>query len=213
MTDIRSPLAPAANEADLLTATVAFRHMKDRTQADSEILRARRASYKRELPRRVLAHLELLKGDTEGYLVDRYEHSLQTATRAYRDGRDEEYVVCALLHDIGDTVACFNHADLAAAVLKPFVSPENHWMVEKHNLFQGYYFFHFTGRDRHARDIYRGHPGFEQTAEFCALYDGAAFDPDYQSLPQSFFEPMVERVFARPVWGPNGRPHPADQGR
>lgn len=188
---------------DLLTAEVQFRHMKDRTQADSDILGARRARYKAELPERLLAHLKLLIGDAEGFLVDRYEHSLQTATRAHRDGRDEEYVVCALLHDIGDSVASYNHADLAATIVKPFVSPANHWMVEKHNLFQGYYFFHFSGRDRNARDKYLGHPWYEQTAEFCALYDGAAFDPDYESLPIEFFEPMVRRVFAKPKYSPH----------
>lgn len=205
--------APEASPSDasLLTATVSFRHMKDRNQADSDILLARRAGYKRALPERVLAHLELLKGDTEGFLIDRYEHSLQTATRAYRDGRDEEYVVCALLHDIGDTLASFNHADLAAAVLKPFVSPQNHWIVEKHNVFQGYYFFHFTGRDRNARDRYRDHPWFDSVAEFCDRYDGASFDPDYESLPLIFFKPMVERLFAKPKWGPHGQAHPADR--
>ena len=183
---------------DLLTAEVSFRHMRDRTQADSNILQARRAPYKAELPERVLAHLKLLRGDAEGYLVDRYEHSLQTATRAHRDGRDEEYVVCALLHDIGDSLASYNHADLAATILKPFVSLANHWMVAKHNLFQGYYFFHFSGRDRNARDKYLDHALYQQTADFCELYDGAAFDPDYDSLPLEFFEPMVHRLFAKP---------------
>lgn len=199
---ITSAPATAPVAADLLTAEVNFRHMRDRTQADSDILVARRAHYKRELPQRVIAHLKLLQGDAEGYLVDRYEHSLQTATRAWRDGRDEEYVVCALLHDIGDSLASYNHADLAATILKPFVSPENHWMVAKHNLFQGYYFFHFSGRDRNARDKYLDHPLYQQTADFCALYDGAAFDPDYESLPLEFFEPMVHRLFEKPRYSP-----------
>jgi predicted HD phosphohydrolase len=69
--------------------------------------------------------------------ADRLTHSLQTATLAYRAGEDEEYVVCALLHDLGDTLGTYNHADIAAAILKPFVSEQNHWIIEKHGIFQG----------------------------------------------------------------------------
>jgi predicted HD phosphohydrolase len=43
-----------------------------------------------ELPDRVLAHLKMLQGDCGGFAIDRLEHCLQTATRAHRDGRDEE---------------------------------------------------------------------------------------------------------------------------
>lgn len=150
------------------------------------------------LPDRVMDHLRLLKDDTGGFAVDRLTHSLQTATRAHADGRDEEYVVCALLHDIGDGLCSFSHADLAAAILKPFVSPENLWMVENHDIFQGYYFFHFIGRDRHARDRFEGHPCYARTAEFCARYDAPAFDPAYETLPLEFFEPALRRVLSNP---------------
>jgi predicted HD phosphohydrolase len=146
----------------------------------------------------VLAHLRLLDGDYGGFAVDRLTHSLQTATLAHRDGRDEEYVVCALLHDIGDTLGSFNHADVAAAIVKPFVSEENHWMVEQHAVFQGYYFFHHIGGDRNLRERFRGHPAFDRTAEFCARYDGPGFDPKAETLPLEFFEPMLRRVMAFP---------------
>ncbi len=175
-----------------------FTHMKDGTEQDWAIIASDFAQYARQLPQRVLSHLQLLDGDFGGFPVDRLTHSLQTATRAYRDGRDEEYVVCALLHDIGDTLASYNHPDIAAAILKPFVSPENHWMVEKHGVFQGYYFFHHLGMDRHLREQFQDHPQYRQTIEFCAKYDAAAFDPAYEHLPLSFFEPMLARVFAEP---------------
>ena len=151
-----------------------------------------------KLPDRVLDHLRLLKGDHGGFIVDRLTHSLQTATRAHADGRDDEYVVCALLHDIGDGLCSFNHAALAAAILKPFVSPENHWMVENHDTFQGYYFFHFIGRDRNARDRFQDHPAYARTAEFCAKYDAPAFDPSYETQPLEFFEPLLRHVLAQP---------------
>ena len=106
------------------------------------------------------AHLKMLEGDCGGFAVDRLEHSLQSATLAHRDGMDEEYVVCALLHDIGDILASANHAELGATILKPFVSEENYWMMQHHGIFQGYYFFHYLGLDRNMREQFRGHPAF-----------------------------------------------------
>jgi predicted HD phosphohydrolase len=150
------------------------------------------------LPDRLIAHLRLLDGDHAGFAVDRLTHSLQTATRALRAGEDDEYVACALLHDIGDTLGSWNHADVAAAIVKPFVSPENHWMVAQHAVFQGYYFFHHIGGDRNARDQFRGHPWFDRTARFCELYDGPAFDPSGETLPLEELAPVLRRVFAFP---------------
>ncbi len=175
-----------------------FRAMTEGTQEDWMKIASHFGPFATAGGKRVLDHLRLLDGDYGGFPVDRLTHSLQTATRAHRDGRDEEYVVCALLHDIGDTLGAFNHPDIAAAILKPFVSPENHWMVEKHGLFQGHYFFHYLGMDRNIRDQFRGNPNFERTAEFCETYDQTAFDPDYDTMPLSAFEPMVMTLFAAP---------------
>ena len=155
--------------------------------------------YASKLADRVIAHLQLLDGDFGGFPVDRLTHSLQTATRAHRDGKDEEYVICALLHDIGDTLGSFNHPDIAAAILKPFVSAENFEMIEKHGLFQAYYFFHFLGMDRNLRDQFKGQPLYDRTLEFCEKYDAPAFDKNYDTLPLSFFEPMLRRLLAKPV--------------
>lgn len=172
--------------------------MADSTQADWAVIGAEFLRFGGGLADRVLAHLALLDGDYGGFPVDRLTHSLQTATLAHADGRDDEYVVCALLHDIGDTLGSYNHPDIAAAILRPFVSEENHWMVEHHGIFQGYFFFHHIGMDRDMREAFRGHPSFARTEEFCARYDGPAFDAKAEARPLSFFEPIVRRVFARP---------------
>ncbi|MBW2715720.1 MAG: HD domain-containing protein [Deltaproteobacteria bacterium] len=177
-----------------------FTRMEDGTKADYEIIARAQEPFTRQLVDRVLEHLMGLGGSYGGMLVDRLTHSLQTATRAHRDGRDEEYVVCALLHDIGDMLAIHNHADLAAAILKPFVSEKNLWIVEHHATFQGYYFWHHMGADRNTREKYRDHPYFDDAAEFCALYDQCSFDPEYDTLPIEHFEPMLRRVFAAPKW-------------
>jgi predicted HD phosphohydrolase len=140
----------------------------------------------------------MLKGDCGGFSVDRLEHSLQSATLAYRDRTDEEYVVCALLHDMGDILASTNHAELAATVLKPFVSDENWWLLQHHGIFQGYYFFHHLGLDRNMREQFRGHRNFERTALFCERHDQNAFDPNYDTMPLQAFVPLVQRVMARP---------------
>ncbi|HBJ91549.1 HD domain-containing protein [Ponticaulis sp.] len=175
-----------------------FKSFVDSTRDDWMIIGRETAEFNKGLADRVLDHLRILRGDYGGFPIDRLEHSLQTATRALRDGRDEEYVVCALLHDIGDTLGSYNHPDIAAAILKPFVSEQNHWMVANHGVFQGYYFFEHLGLNKNMREQYQGHPWYEYTAQFCHLYDQAAFDPDYDSETLEFFEPMVRRVFEKP---------------
>jgi len=176
-----------------------FSAMTEGTQEDWNIIGTHFRDFSKGLPGRVLAHLNLLSGDFGGFPVDRLEHSLQTATRAHRDGRDERYVVMALLHDIGDTLGTFNHPEIGAAMIRPFVSEEVHWIANMHGVFQGYYFFHYLGMDRDQRENYRGHPHFEACAEFCEKYDQSSFDPAYESAPLSFFEPMLERVLAKPL--------------
>jgi|TARA_R110002126_G_scaffold3111_13_gene17174 predicted HD phosphohydrolase len=176
-----------------------FPSMEEGTQEDWQIIGGHFGPFASKVADRVLDHLKLLDGDFGGFPIDRMQHSLQTATRAHRDGRDEEYVVMALLHDVGDTLGTYNHPDIAAAILKPFVSAKNHWITEKHGIFQGYYFFHYLGQDRDMREQFRGHEHFEDCAEFCAKYDQTAFDAHYDTAPLEFFEPMVRRVMARPV--------------
>lgn len=175
-----------------------FTAMTEGTQADWDIIRNCAAHHSPMGGKRVLDHLMLLDGDDGGFPVDRLTHSLQTATRAHRDGRPESYVVMALLHDIGDTLGAYNHPDIAAAILKPFVSEEEHWICQMHGIFQGYYFFEYLGLDRDMREQYRGHPHFEATAEFCEKYDQTAFDPNYDTAPLSFFEPMVMKLLSVP---------------
>lgn len=184
---------------DTNATTAQFRHMKDSTPEDWQIIANSFGEFAQGLPDRILSHLKILEGDFGGFRVDRLTHCLQTATLAHRDDQDEEYVVCALLHDIGDTLGTYNHADVAAVLLEPFVSDANHWMVKHHAIFQGYHFFHYLGMDRNMRDEYRDHPHFKRTLEFVSKYDSPAFDPDGEVLPLSYFEPMVRRVFARPV--------------
>ena len=179
-------------------ADTTFTRMQDSTREDYQVIGKHSVEFFAGLPDRLLCHLRLLESDTGGYAVTRLTHSLQTATRAERDGRDDEYVVCALLHDIGDTLASANHSELAATILQPFVSEENHWIVAHHGVFQGYYFFHHFGLDRNARDRYREHPLFRECAAFCAKYDQNSFDPEYDTLPVEHFEPMLRKVFAAP---------------
>ncbi len=176
-----------------------FTSMDASTAEDWKIIGTDYAGFVKKLPDRVLAHLTLLDGDYGGFPIDRLQHSLQTATRAHQAGENEEYVVCALLHDIGDTLGSFNHPDIAAAILKPFVSEANLWMVQQHGIFQGYYFFHHLGMDRNMREQFRGHKYFEHTARFCEKYDGPAFDAKAEMMPLSAFEPMLRRVFEKPV--------------
>lgn len=181
-----------------MNARATFTRMEDSTREDWAIILPEAMKMAKSLPDRVLAHLQLLDGDFGGFPVDRLTHCLQTATLAHEDGRDEEYVVCALLHDIGDTLGSFNHPDIAAAILKPFVSEANLWMVQNHGVFQGYNFFHHIGMNRDMRDMFRPSPHYARTEEFIERYDNPAFDARRECLPLSFFEPMVRRLMAMP---------------
>lgn len=175
-----------------------FHSMDEGTQEDWNLIATEAIHNFVGLPERLMAHLRLLDGDFGGFAVDRLTHSLQTAARAERAGRDDEYVMCALIHDIGDTLGPANHADIGAAILKPFISEQNHWMMEQHGIFQGYYFFHFLGADRNLRDQFEGHEWFDYCAEFCHEYDQAAFDPAYDTPPLEHYEPLIRSICASP---------------
>lgn len=177
---------------------VDFINMVDGTAEEYAFLDRHEQDYVAELPTRILAALGELETSMGGYKVSRLGHSLQSATRAHRAGEPEEMVVAALLHDIGDALAPLAHGEMAAAILRPYVSERTHWIIKHHGVFQMICYAHHFGGDPNARDRYRGHQWFDDTAHFCDQYDQNCFDPDYDTLPLSFFEPMVRRLFAEP---------------
>ena len=180
-----------------MSRIVSFRQMKDGTKEDYELLDEAEKRYALGLADRVLESLVKLDHSLEGYPVSRLGHSLQAATRALRDDADEEMVAAALIHDVGDELAPYNHAEVAAAILRPYVRAEVSWIVSHHGLFQNYYYVHHFGGDRNARERLREHPWYEACVHFCAAWDQSSFDPDYPSEPLSTFEPLVRRIFAR----------------
>jgi len=175
-----------------------FRAMTEGTAEDWAIIGADYLHSLQTTVPRIMGHLRLLADGHGGFAVDRLEHSLQTATRAHRAGRSDDYVACALLHDIGDTLCPADHPSIAAAIVAPYVGEELTWMVAHHAVFQGYFYFHHLGLDRNARDKYAGHPYYDLTEEFCAEFDQAAFDPSYPSMALEDFVPLLEHVFAAP---------------
>ena len=180
-----------------MDGTVSFTKMSEGTAEDYLLLSEYERDELDEFPDRVLEWLRSMDEHT-GYQISRLGHSLQAATRAYRAGEDEEMVVVTLLHDIGDVLSPANHSEVAAALLRPYVSEENYWIVKYHGIFQEKYYAHHYGRDPDARDRYRDHPLYERTIQFCADYDQVSFDPDYPTEPLEFFEPMVRRVLSEP---------------
>ncbi len=172
-----------------------FTKFEDSTQQDWSLIMSHLPTTQAMAASNIVDQMRMLARDHGGFPVSRLEHSLQTATRAEADGRDEEYVLCALLHDIGDTLAPYNHPSIAAGIVKPFVSEANRWMVEHHGIFQGYYFWHYIGLDRDTRDHYHDSPYYDYAEEFCAKYDQTAFDVDYLSAPLEHFEPLIRQFF------------------
>ena len=180
-----------------MSPRVTFTAMDRGTREDYDLVAAHDDGNAAGLAGRVLAWLRSMDGDSP-YRISRLGHALQTATRAERDGADNETIACALLHDIGDVISPRNHSEAAAALLAPYVSGKNHWIVKHHGLFQGYYWLHHYGEDRNARDRYRGHEYCEACIEFCARWDQVSFDPAYRTHPLEHYEPLVRELFARP---------------
>jgi len=177
-----------------------FKRMDEGTDADFQILKRVHERSLRELPDLLLGLLGNLRNDT-AYNITRYDHCLQTGTRALRDNKDEEYVVVALLHDVAENLGPFNHGEVIASVLHPFIGRDNHFMLVNHGLFQTYFFASHYGMDPNARERFKDDPAYERTIEFCAKYDEISFDPQYENEPMSTFEPMIRRVLAK-KWTP-----------
>ena len=176
---------------------VSFTEMIKGTKEDSLFLDKHEKDFANKTAERILKFMSNLTETLEGYQISRLEHSLQSATRAYKNKESEEMVVAALLHDIGDELAPMNHSEYAAAILKPYVSEKTHWIIEKHGEFQMYYYAHHLGGNRNKREQYKNHKYYQDTINFCEKYDQSSFDPNYKSLPLEFFRPMVKKIFSR----------------
>lgn len=173
-----------------------FINLKDASSEELQNIALEQKKAAELVVKHVISHLKLLKGDFAGFPIDRYDHSLQAATRAFRDGMDDEYVVCALLHDVGDTLAPYNHGELAATLLQPYISAKNYFMVKHHGLFQGYYFWGKIGLDQNQRDKYKDSPYYGHADNFCKKYDCPSFDPKYNNMDIEEFIPLLNKVFS-----------------
>ena len=176
---------------------VKFTQMKDGTKEDYDLLSKYEEKFSKDLPDRILDALKNLDSSVDGYQVTRLEHSLQSATRAEKDGAEEEMVVATLIHDIGDNLAPHNHSQLVAAVLRPYVSEKIYWIMLHHGIFQEYYYAHHIGRDRNARDKFKDHPYYQDAVDFCEKWDQKSFDPNYESYSLEYFEPKVRKLFSK----------------
>ena len=181
----------------LFMEKVKFKQMKEGSKGDYLLLNKLEKKFIEGTADRVLKTMQGLTSSLVGYQINRLEHSLQTATRALKEKASDEMIVAALLHDIGDELAPNNHAEFAAAILKPYVSEKTTWIVEKHGIFQMYYYAHHLGFNKNERDKYKGHKYYPATAEFCEKWDQISFDPNYKSLLLKEFEPYVKKIFSR----------------
>ena len=182
----------------LLMKTVAFTKMEDGTKEEYAFLDQLEIEYCKGLTDRLLNAMRALENSLSGYKISRLAHCLQGATRAYRAGESDEMIVTVLLHDIGDELAPHSHSEMAAAILRPFVSDKLYWIVKHHGIFQMYYYAHHCGGDRNTREMYKNREWYQDAIDFCANYDQNCFDPDYDAEPLEFFEPVVRRVVAPP---------------
>ena len=176
---------------------VNFTQMKDGTKEEYLLLNKYEKKYTESTADRILKFMYGLNRSLEGYQITRLEHSLQTATRALNDKAEDEMIVGALLHDIGDELAPLNHSEYAAAIIKPYVSEKTHWIIEKHGIFQMYYYAHHLGGNKNEREKFKGHKYYIDTINFCENWDQKSFDPNFKSLALKDFEPYVKKIFNR----------------
>lgn len=181
---------------------VKFHRMADGDREDFLFLAEKEREIAEGLADRLLASLAALEQVPSAYRVSRLEHCLQCATRAYRDGADEDWIVAALFHDIGDQLAPYNHDELAAAVLKPYLREQCTWTIANHGTFQRYYYAHHFGGDRHLRRKYEKSPYYADCIAFCERWDQASYDPEFRSMPLGAFEEMARAVFSREPYAP-----------
>lgn len=179
------------------TTTVSFTAMEHGSAADYALLDGLERQHASHLGDRILDTLDRLTDSLDGYQITRLEHSLQTATRARLSGADIDWIVAALVHDIGDELAPYNHAELAAAVLRPYVREEITWVIEQHGVFQSYYFAHHLGGDRNGRDAFASHDWAPLCGDFCASWDQNSFDPSFPIHTLDSFADEVREVFSR----------------
>lgn len=183
-------------------SVVSFTRMDEGTRQDYALLHKLEQDYIQSLPDRLLSALQALDNSLAGYQVSRLHHSLQTATRAEADGADDEMIVAALIHDLGDDLAPENHSQLAAAIIRPYVRAEVTWILEMHGVFQMKYYADKLGLNPDERERWRDHQWFDSCERFCRDWDQMAFDPDYPTKPLAHFEPLLREIFARPAFDP-----------
>src|SRR5436190_10740891 len=176
--------------------TTTFTRMDESTAEQWAVIGHETMAHQGRVADRALGMLRSLEEITDGFAVDQLVHSLQTATRAERDGADEEVVFASLLHDIGKAVSVPNHPEIAAAIIKPYVRADVSDMIRAHQDFQGRHYYQHFGADPNAREQYRGESWFELAAHFADDWDQIAFDPDYDTLPLEHFEPLLRARFA-----------------
>jgi predicted HD phosphohydrolase len=181
---------------------VKFTAMKDGDKEDYDFLTKHEVDHTKGTADRLLKALVELDKGLSGYQITRLGHSLQSATRAEADGADTDWIVAALLHDIGDIYAPYNHDEYAATILRPFVREQCTWVVEKHGDFQLVYYGQHVGADPEKREAYRGHLYFDDCAQFCERWDQSSFDPSYPHKPIEHFAARVREVFARTPYDP-----------
>ncbi len=177
--------------------TVSFSNLRDGSVEDFEIIAKNDELTALELPDRIIEHLRAQSFDDGAYKIDRLQHVLQAATRAERDGADDDWIVCALIHDIGDILAPYTHGDLAAEILRPFVRDEVVWVTRHHPTFQKFYNKALDEEQRQSREQFKDHPHYQAAVDFCENWDQTSFDPNYNSEPLEHFEPVIRRVFSR----------------
>ena len=187
---------------------VNFKRMDEGTPEEYQFLHKREVEFTKNVSERIILALKNLDNSLPGYRISRLEHSLQSATRAEKDGADKELIIGALIHDLGDELAPANHSQLAATIIRPYVREEVTWIISMHGLFQMFYFGpedyqgEEIGINKSLRENYKHHKWFDSCDRFCRDWDQMSFDPNYPSKTLEYFEPLINEIFSREPFDP-----------
>lgn len=167
------------------------------TALDWQIIQGSVRAQQAAVPQTVMNMLFANRTIYAGFPISRLEHTLQTATRALRAGASDELVLIALLHDAAEVLSGVNHAEVAAALVRPYVSEASYYLVRTHMEFQLKHYGEHVGMPTDLRDRYRNEAWYGDAVVFSDAWDEISFDPGYRSLPLAEFEPLVRQFFSR----------------
>jgi len=183
--DIKKDADPKAN----------FTRMQDGKIEDWMIIGAAHKQDFAKTADRFIEMLKQLENATLGFACDQLQHALMAGTLARRAGASDEHIVIALCHDMAKVINVPNHGQIAAEMMRPYISEDSYHVIYNHQAFQGEYYYHFMGAPNDLRKNFKDEPWYDLAVKLVDEWDAPAFDPDFEVDSLESFIPLMRKVF------------------